>query len=549
MIDAETTNATLSNLISVYLCYRKKTFRNDEALEKDFGMGRMKMLFIVMFLPVGLFAQKEWVLQPWTQIIGQLGEALGLQVTSVTPRSNLPYKATISKLGSFGFYSIESQADTLPKRVYAGGYLLTGDLNDDGHMDIVGLKNHNSSDTVYVYWGTETGIDTVSPLVIAERLTPLSITDINNDGRSDLVLANTGYSRGRGKVSLYYGPTITATANASLIGDNEFNGLGQRCAVGDLNADGLNDLVAMGSGIVGNSGPNGVNYINIYWGAGSNQLHFNLGAQIISSGVTARLLTIFDVNGDGINDLLWECADSSNWIYVHYGRVNNQDFKTTPDLKLTPPTFAGFDFTLINGGDLNGDGYNDVVVGARGFQNIYHYVLVYSGGPKMDGKFDAAVGTDNGSYFGWSIAALGDLNGDGLADILVGAPQWGRYGHNENKGFWGIFLGDRRIPASSTPEPPIVPKEFKLNQNYPNPFNSSTVITYSMPFQSHITIRLFDLLGREVDKIRDGERAPGDYYFRYTPNNLPTGPYIYRLEVQDASGHFLRESRKMLIIR
>ena len=511
-----------------------------------------------MFFPIAAVAQNEWVLQPWMQVIGELGERLGLQVGSMTPRPNLPYKATISKIDGTGFYSLESLADTIAKRVVFGESVLTGDLNNDGHTDMVTVKRIDSYDTVFVFWGTSVGLDTVNPLVIPNEspssgFTVGCIADINNDGVSDLVLTAPNFSRERGKVYFYLGPNITSVANATLVGDVEFIGMGVRVAIGDLNKDGFNDIIIRGHENWQNAPSNKrYDYINLYWGTGVDQLNLILGVKIKGNGETSQGLAVFDVNGDGIDDILWTNKefDSNIWvIFVHFGKEKSQDFKTTPDLILREPTFAGFTSNIVNGGDMNGDGYNNVVVGATGFQNIYHYVLVYSGGPNMDGKFDAAVGTDNASYFGQSLAAIGDVNGDGLADILVGAPNWGRFAKNENKGFWGIFLGDRRIPASSTPEPPIVPKEFKLNQNYPNPFNASTVITYSLPFQSHITIRLFDLLGREVDKVRDGERAPGDYYFRYTPNGLPTGLYIYRLEAENASGHSVRESKKMLIVR
>ena len=523
-------------------------------------MSHKIFLAIAFLLPTVSFAQTEWVLQPWVQVIGQLGEQLGSQVTSVTPRPNLPYKALIAKNGGFGFYTLESQADTLPKRVYSirGDSFLTGDLNDDGYTDVV-LPHYDSGyDTVFVFWGHSTGVDTLNPLIIPNEnrydgLTKGCIGDVNNDGKSDLILIAPGFSKERGKVYVFLGPNITANANAVLVGDTEFIQLGVRVSVGDLNGDGLKDLIVRGNENLQNQ-PDSTrhDYINVYWGTSFNQLNLSLGFRIEGTRNTPRGLAIFDVNGDVVDDLLWtnyDTIEKTQVILVHYGRKNSKDFKTTPDLLLRSPPFASFDYNIINGGDLNDDGYNDVVIGAGGFQNVFHYVLVYSGGPDMDGKFDAAVGTDNASYFGQAIAAVGDVSGDGLADILVGAPRYGRFGLNENKGYWGVFLGDRRIPTSSTPEPPIKPSAYKLNQNFPNPFNSTTVITYSLPVQSQVRLRLFDILGKEIGTVLEGERSAGEYYLPLDLQSLPSGVYIYQLHAIGSTGSVFTESKKMILVR
>lgn len=518
-----------------------------------------KIVFVLcLVLPSAMHSQNEWVLQPWLQVIGRLGQGLGSNVASIKPRPNLPYKAMITDVRGVGFYSLQNQNDSLPKKMFSGYNAVSGDLNGDGYTDLVFSRYINGYDTVFVFWGNSTGIDTLNPLIIPNEhqydgLSVGCIGDVDNDGKLDLVLLAPGYSRNRGKVYVFLGPNITSIPNATILGESEFARLGIRCALGDLNGDGLNELVIRGNDNRQNvPSQNLKDYVNIYYCGRAGQLDLRLGAKLVGYRETTTGMAVFDVNGDGLADVLWTSGDPKTGyavIYVHLGRRLMNEFKTTPDFFLRPPAFSGIDFDIVNAGDMNGDGYNDVIVGGAGFQNVYHFVIVYSGGPNMDGNFDAAVGTDNESYFGWSIAAIGDVNGDGLADILVGAPNYGRFGLNENKGYWGIFLGDRRIPVFTMSEAPPTPTAFKLNQNYPNPFNSSTIITYSLPTQSHVTIRLFDILGKDVGKIVDGERSAGDYFYRFDAKSFATGSYVYRMEVINENGSLFTDVKRMLLIR
>jgi minor extracellular serine protease Vpr len=94
-----------------------------------------------------------------------------------------------------------------------------------------------------------------------------------------------------------------------------------------------------------------------------------------------------------------------------------------------------------------------------------------------------------------------------------------------------------------------VPKDYQLAQNYPNPFNPSTTIRYSLPVQSHIRLRVFDLMGREVASLVDAQQDAGSYSVNWigTTNNgvlVSSGVYFCRLE---GSGHEL--TRKMLLLK
>jgi hypothetical protein len=75
-----------------------------------------------------------------------------------------------------------------------------------------------------------------------------------------------------------------------------------------------------------------------------------------------------------------------------------------------------------------------------------------------------------------------------------------------------------------------VPQAFTLLQNYPNPFNPSTTIAFSLPSQSFVSLKVFDVLGREVATIVSEEMAAGTYSRRWNATKLSSGIYFYRLQ-------------------
>ena len=85
---------------------------------------------------------------------------------------------------------------------------------------------------------------------------------------------------------------------------------------------------------------------------------------------------------------------------------------------------------------------------------------------------------------------------------------------------------------------------FELTQNYPNPFNPSTVISYQLPRQSHVRLKVFDLLGREVAVLVDAIDGPGDRSVRWEPHGLAGGVYLYRLH----AGQFV-QARKLMLLK
>jgi mannose/cellobiose epimerase-like protein (N-acyl-D-glucosamine 2-epimerase family) len=89
-----------------------------------------------------------------------------------------------------------------------------------------------------------------------------------------------------------------------------------------------------------------------------------------------------------------------------------------------------------------------------------------------------------------------------------------------------------------------VPVQFKLNQNYPNPFNPTTTISYSIAKSGKVSLKVYDLLGREVTTLINEDQAAGDYRVTFNAGNLSSGVYFYTMQ----AGNF-SESRKLILLK
>lgn len=95
----------------------------------------------------------------------------------------------------------------------------------------------------------------------------------------------------------------------------------------------------------------------------------------------------------------------------------------------------------------------------------------------------------------------------------------------------------------------VKPEAFSLMQNYPNPFNPSTVISYQIPVASHVTLKVFDILGKEVAILVNEQKQPGFYQVEFSAgsfgegNSLPSGVYIYELQ----AGDFIATKKLMIL--
>jgi hypothetical protein len=89
-----------------------------------------------------------------------------------------------------------------------------------------------------------------------------------------------------------------------------------------------------------------------------------------------------------------------------------------------------------------------------------------------------------------------------------------------------------------------IPVKYALDQNYPNPFNPSTMISYQVNSLSKVSLKVYDLLGREVATLVDELKGQGSYSVIFNATNIPSGVYFYRFQ----SGKY-SETKKLLLLK
>lgn len=96
-----------------------------------------------------------------------------------------------------------------------------------------------------------------------------------------------------------------------------------------------------------------------------------------------------------------------------------------------------------------------------------------------------------------------------------------------------------------------IPSVYELHQNYPNPFNPSTVISYQLPVAGYVTLKIYDILGREAAKLVNKEQQAGDYKIKFDGANLPSGIYFYELSTENLSDgrQDFHQTKKMILLK
>ncbi len=181
-----------------------------------------------------------------------------------------------------------------------------------------------------------------------------------------------------------------------------------------------------------------------------------------ASGTTygSKIAPAGDVNGDGYSDFLIEGWDGSNFINLHYGSSNG--LSNSPAYTFSDQNYSLSSFSTA--GDVNGDGYSDVIIGCIYLRNANNQqvggISVYYGGASgIQSTNQSSMLSDKvNSNFGNSVAMAGDVNGDGYSDILVGANRY----NEGNNGFGAAFV----VYGSSSGLTNTFHKLFRVNANW-----------------------------------------------------------------------------------
>jgi len=133
-----------------------------------------------------------------------------------------------------------------------------------------------------------------------------------------------------------------------------------------------------------------------------------------------------------------------------------------------------------------------------------------------------------------------DPNDPILADLLNTQNNVRQFYDQRLRG--STFLKGGNFESNTESE--AIPQQYALLQNYPNPFNPTTTIQYDLPVVGFVTLKVFDVLGREIETIVDGEQNAGFYEIEFNASRLASGIYFYRIQ----AGNFI-ETKKMLLLK
>jgi hypothetical protein len=334
-----------------------------------------------------------------------------------------------------------------------------GDVNGDGYSDvIVGAPWYDPDGRGYAYYGSASGLPALyaswtvgSPGINGSSFggSVSGAGDVNGDGYSDVIIGDDNYANGEsgeGAAYVYHGSSggLSASPDWQVESDEEIASLGGSVSgAGDVNGDGYSDVIV---GAVHYGEETVLGKVHIYYGgfAGLSSLP---GWTLESDSTSFGASSAGDVNGDGYSDVIVGAPvynDYNGIIFVHKGGPLGPSL--SPDWTAESPV-GGFEpkfgASISTAGDVNGDGYSDVIVGATTMAFVYHGS---SSGPSTESDWSKESNQAN-AYFGCSVSSAGDVNGDGYSDVIIGA-----YGYNDGGSEVGrayVYHGNSPLPSAS----------------------------------------------------------------------------------------------------
>ena len=346
-----------------------------------------------------------------------------------------------------------------------------GDVNGDGYQDLIvgapladvlsGQTTLAGAGLAAVYYGSATGLAAVADLTLpggqaGEQFgsAVAGIGDVNGDGYDDVavsaLLFDAGAEVDAGRVAVFHGSVTgletTPAFEVTGQGSSEF---GHSLDGGDVNGDGYADLI-VGAPLFDN-GEVDEGVAIVYYGsatglsaAGALTLEMNQAGAHFGHSVAF----VGDTDGEGFGDVVvgapmyddGETDEGAAFLFDGAAAGLETTASWTYECDLAGAMCGA---AVAGNGDLNGDGLADVVVGAPGYAtdaSAVGLVVAFLGDAAgLSTTGSSVLGSEAGAEFGNAIAFAGDANGDGLDDVLVGAPMSDMTG--EDAGFAALFYG------------------------------------------------------------------------------------------------------------
>ena len=361
---------------------------------------------------------------------------------------------------------------------YGHSFGTAGDVNGDGFGDfIVGAQGYNGPagtdvGKAYLYLGSPQGLS-LTPVWTKTGGEPFELLgdcsgragDVNHDGLDDVIVGAYGYRHFKGKTYLFLGSKnggLSPVPVWTTQGENPEDWYGYSVAsAGDVNGDGYPDLI-IGAKYARLGKQAHVGKVYAYYGSknGYSKIPSWMAVGEHPEGLFGwRAISAGDVNGDGYADVIVSSyrfntptMPDAGKVYVYYGSPHG--LSSRPDWTQAGEMTNAFFGMTIASGDFNHDGYSDIVVGSPDYQQGRGKIYLFLGGPHGLSPTPSftMVGEKEGDHFGSYVAGVGDVNGDGFNDILIGAPNNSEKGENNGK----VYL----LYGNSSGRPSLLPPLF-----------------------------------------------------------------------------------------